>query len=126
MSDTQIHKKKSTHMKKKISSSDMPLTQIQATLTRISEKTNQVHGAMFDPENGMINKMSEIKQWKESKDKEESKTEKKLDALDTRVKHVETGVNDLTKSAKLIQWFAVAVVGAIITIATSWIQSKMH
>ena len=124
------------------------IDKIEQSQGQLVSKVDKIHDAIYDPADGIFSKLSEYKLentntvnevvqninelqiWKDTKEKEETRTEEIVGKVSSKISEMEKSVDSLVRNKNntwaVMKWFMVAVGGGIVTLLVKWIETKLH
>lgn len=100
------------------------MERILEKLEHISKNIDKVHTAIFEPNDGLFAKVTAINHWKNTKDKENDESIKRINEAEQQIELIDKRSIENERAINIVKWFAIALAGGVITIFTSIIQSK--
>ena len=109
---------------------------------------DKIHDSIYDPNEGVFSKLSqyklensnklneinsnvsELKYWKDSREKDEQKDDAMLVETHRKLLDLERHVDSLSRNTTNLwsaaRWLVAAIGGAIVTVAIKWFETKIH
>lgn len=109
---------------------------------------DKIHDSIYDPKEGVFSKLSEfklenanklneinssvseLKYWKDAREKDEQKDDAMLVETHRKLLDLERNVDSLSRNTTNLwsaaRWLVAAIGGAIVTVAIKWFETKIH